>query len=85
MSDFRYKTRGMTSPQGKAKVYFCCHPEDFSSYFPMISDEILRYQNCAVSYRGVTGEEKSYSGSYMGTGTGDFEAVQRNIRTDAIS
>lgn len=57
MSDFKYKTRGMVSPQGKPKVYFCCHPEDFSSYFPMISDEILRYQNCAVYYRDVTGEE----------------------------
>jgi hypothetical protein len=36
-----YKTRGNSSPQGKPKVYFACHPDDFS-LFEAISDDILR-------------------------------------------
>ncbi|MBQ7322080.1 MAG: tetratricopeptide repeat protein, partial [Clostridia bacterium] len=45
-----YKTRGNSSPQGKQKVYFCCHPKDFARFFEKISDEILQEQNCAVWY-----------------------------------
>lgn len=45
-----YKTRGMSAPQGKPKVYFCCHPEDFEVYFGPISEEILSFQNCAIWY-----------------------------------
>lgn len=44
----QYKTRGMSSPQGKARVYFCCHPQDFEVYFDSVSDEILNIQNCAI-------------------------------------
>ena len=50
MSALHYKTRGNTSPKGKPKVYFCCHPNDFEKYFDAISDEILAQQNCAVWY-----------------------------------
>ena len=46
----QYKTRGNTSPQGKPRVYFCCHPNDFTLYFDKISDEILAEQNCSVWY-----------------------------------
>lgn len=46
----KYKTRRMTSPQGKPRVYFCCHPDDFKKYFEIISDEILTKQNCAIWY-----------------------------------
>ncbi len=46
----KYKTRGNASPQGKPKVYFCCHPDDFGYLFESISDEILAEQNCAVWY-----------------------------------
>ena len=46
----QYKTRGNSSPQGKPRVYFCCHPNDFALYFDKISDEILTVQNCAVWY-----------------------------------
>ena len=38
---FRYKTRGTSSPQGKRRVYFTCHPEDFARYFEEIGAEIL--------------------------------------------
>ena len=47
---FSYKTRGDVSPQGMQKVYFTCHPEDFSLYFEKIREEILSRQNCAVFY-----------------------------------
>ena len=48
--DLKYKTRGGSRPQGKARVYFCCHPSDFITYFDTISDKILAKQNCAVYY-----------------------------------
>lgn len=41
MAIMKYKTRGNTSPQGKPRVYFCCHPEDFTKYFETIANEIL--------------------------------------------
>ncbi len=45
-----YKTRGNSSPQGKPKVYFCCHPDDFGYLFESLSEEILAEQNCSVWY-----------------------------------
>ena len=45
-----YKTRGMSAPKGKPRVYFCCHPADFPLYFESVSAELLRLQNCAVWY-----------------------------------
>ncbi len=50
MAKLIYKTRGNSSPQGKAKVYFCSHPDDFGKYFEELSNEILEKQNCAVWY-----------------------------------
>ena len=50
MANLKYKTRGNSNPQGKPKVYFCCHPEDFNKYFETIYKEILAKQNCAVWY-----------------------------------
>lgn len=47
---FQYKTRGNASPQGKQKVYFTCHPDDFDRYFEKISEQILTFENCAVWY-----------------------------------
>lgn len=50
MANLKYKTRGNSSPQGKPRVYFCCHPDDFGKYFELISNEILEKQNCAIWY-----------------------------------
>ncbi len=50
MSTLKYKTRGNSTPQGKPRVYFCCHRNDFDKYFDEISDEILAKQNCAIWY-----------------------------------
>lgn len=41
-SNLKYITLGNTSPQGKAKVYFCCHREDSARFLESISAEILR-------------------------------------------
>lgn len=46
----QYKTRGESSPQGKPRVFFSCHPDDFSIYFDEIAKEILSRQNCAIWY-----------------------------------
>lgn len=50
MAGLQYKTRGNSSPQGKPRIYFCCHPRDFATYFNPVSDEILAKQNCAIWY-----------------------------------
>ena len=50
-SGLKYKTNRDTNPQGKPRIYFCCHNEDFAGLFEMITDEILKYQpNAAVWY-----------------------------------
>ena len=50
MSDFQFRTRGQQSPQGKQRVYFTCHPDDFALFFEDIQKEILDRQDCAVFY-----------------------------------
>lgn len=50
MAQLQYKTRGSGSPQGKPRVYFACHPEDFRGYFEQICEEILKISNCVVYY-----------------------------------
>ncbi len=50
MTNLKYKTKGNSTPQGKPKVYFCCHSNDFERYFDEISDEILAKQNCTIWY-----------------------------------
>lgn len=46
----KYKTKNNVSPQGKPRVYFCCHPADFEKHFESISNDILKNQNCTVWY-----------------------------------
>ncbi len=47
-----YKTRGNAKPQGRPRIYFCCHPEDFQSTFGPITDELLEIQkNAVIWYR----------------------------------
>ena len=44
----QYKTRGMSDPKGKPKVYFSCHPEDFGEACELITEDLLNHANCAV-------------------------------------
>ena len=46
----KYKIRRMSAPTKKPKVYFCSHTCNFKKYFEVISDEILKIQNCSVWY-----------------------------------
>lgn len=46
----QYRTRGNSDPQGKQKVYFTCHPDDFQKYFDEIVTKILSVCDCAVWY-----------------------------------
>ena len=43
-------TRGDSSPRGKARVYFCCHPADQSAFLKPLADELLVLHDCAVWY-----------------------------------
>ncbi len=49
MGNFKYKAR-TTQPQGKPRVYFCCHPDDFDKYYDIISDTILSVLDCGIYY-----------------------------------
>ena len=46
----KYRTRGMSDPKGKPKVYFSSHPEDFDEALPLIAEDLLNHANCAVFY-----------------------------------
>jgi len=50
MAKFLLKTKGDTNPKGKPKVYFTCHPEDFSRYFDKICNDIFQTHDCAIYY-----------------------------------
>ena len=45
---FVYTTRGNSSPQGKPRVCFLSHKEDFVAYFELLAQEILELQNCVI-------------------------------------
>lgn len=38
------------NPQGRSRVYFCCHPNDFDNFFEVVSNEILEKQKCTIWY-----------------------------------
>lgn len=50
VSELLNVTRKGSAPGGKPSVYFCCHPEDFRSYFYAIADDILDKIDCAIYY-----------------------------------
>ena len=56
MAALKYKTIGNSNPQGKPRVYFCCHPDDFVDFFEPVSTDILQKQNCAIWYIDGTTE-----------------------------
>lgn len=58
-----YRTRAGSTPRGKPRIYFCCHPEDFSLWFEPLARELLELWDCAVWYasgvpRGREAEEE---------------------------
>ena len=41
MDTLGYKTRAGSAPNGKPRVYLCCHPEDCSIYLEPMAQELL--------------------------------------------
>ena len=60
MIKLKYVTKDNASPNGKSKVYFSCHKNDFK-YFKEICDDIFERQDCAIYYldnfEQLSGEE----------------------------
>ena len=50
MPDLAYITRGGAHPQGKPRVYFCCHPEDQRTFRRSMAKELTALVDCAVWY-----------------------------------
>ncbi|MDO5119435.1 MAG: toll/interleukin-1 receptor domain-containing protein [Coriobacteriales bacterium] len=51
MSLLKYRLKSGKSPQGRQKIYFCCHPDDFDLYFDQVCDDIFsKEENCAIYY-----------------------------------
>lgn len=68
MATFLYKTRDGSSPERKPRVYFTCHPDDFSKHFDNICTYIFKTHDCAIFYtEDMTAEiEKKYLESDIG-------------------
>ena len=50
MAEFKFRTKGNAAPQGKPRVYFTCHPEDFDRYFEKICEDIFASHEPAIYY-----------------------------------
>ena len=50
MAEFKVRTRGGAPAQGKARVYFVCHPADFDKYFDKICEDIFKTHDVAIYY-----------------------------------
>ena len=50
MEFFKYKTIGNVYPQGKPKVYFSSHPDDFERYFESVCSDVFSLSNCSIWY-----------------------------------
>ena len=50
MGNFRIKTKHNVQSQGKPRVYFTCHPEDFAPYFERVCEDIFKTHECIFFY-----------------------------------
>ena len=50
MADMLCRTSTNINPQGKPRVYFTCHPEDFETYFDKVCQDIFEAHSCAIYY-----------------------------------
>ena len=50
MPQLAYITRGNASPQGKPRVYFCCHPADQAAFLQPMAKDLLALVDCSVWY-----------------------------------
>jgi hypothetical protein len=50
MAKILCRTKGNSSPKGKPRVFFTCHPADFQRYFDKICEDIFLTHDCAIYY-----------------------------------
>lgn len=50
MTELKYNTREYSTPQGKPKVYFTAHTDDYCLFFEEVCKDILERQDCAIFY-----------------------------------
>ena len=50
MAVFKVRTKDGSSHDGKPKVYFTCHPDDFELFFDKICNDIFATHSCAIYY-----------------------------------
>ena len=50
MAEFKVRTKGGATSQGKPRVYFTCHPDDFEKYFDKICEDVFKTHDCAIYY-----------------------------------
>ncbi len=50
MPKMSYKTKDNACPEGKRRVYFTCHPEDFDLYFERLCRDIFQTHDCVIYY-----------------------------------
>lgn len=50
MDYLKVKTKGNTNPNGKPRVYFACHKDDYEKAFEKISIDIFKTHDCAIYY-----------------------------------
>ncbi len=57
MPEMQFKTKNNSSPAGKPRVYFTCHPEDFELSFDKICEDIFKTHDCVIYYTPDMTEE----------------------------
>ncbi len=50
MEKFSFQVKGGASPEGKSRIYFTCHPDDFDLYFEKIKTDIFSTHDCAIYF-----------------------------------
>ena len=50
MAGLNFISRDNSDPKGKPRVYFSCHPEDFSPWFGKICGDIFKTHDCVIYY-----------------------------------
>lgn len=50
MEYLKVKTKDNSNPQGKPRVYFTCHPNDFERSFIKVCGDIFKTHDCAIYY-----------------------------------
>lgn len=50
MDIFAYKVKNKADLESKPRVYFTCHPEDFTRSFDKVSEDIFKSQDCIIYY-----------------------------------